>query len=140
VRANEKNYQHSTTHLPQSLTKLKAELDSHSGTKEELAAAAAADIILERGSIVDAAMEIEGAKKQLFSTTAELIGAKDDIGILEGLYRRRDFQDTIVEETNDSQLLVQKLNGWASGQGKLKMMACQLFQIAILHYRYSYLQ
>jgi hypothetical protein len=97
-------YQHTTTHLSHSLIELKDELDSHSGTKDEVAAASA-ELILVRGNAVEAAMDIEEAKYQLIHTTAELIGANGDIGIFEGLYRRHDFQDTVAEEAECSQSL-----------------------------------
>jgi hypothetical protein len=126
----EQNCQQTITCLYRAVVELKAELDSHSGINEELAAAA--ELILARGNVVEAAIDIEEAKNQLFHITSELIGANDDIGILEGLYRCRDFQDNVAEQTEGSQSLFQKLNGWAIEQGERKRMARQLFQIEIL--------
>jgi hypothetical protein len=53
----ENNYQHTTICISQSLTELKAGLNSHSGTNEEFAAAAA-ELIDVKGNIVDAAIDI----------------------------------------------------------------------------------
>jgi hypothetical protein len=61
------------------------------GTKAELVDATA-KLIVTRGDIMDAAIEIEQARTQLFNTTAELIGANDNIAVLEVLYCRRDFR------------------------------------------------
>jgi hypothetical protein len=129
--ATQHNYQDATQQLSRSLTELKSELDAHMGTKAELADAAAKLIVM-RGDIVDASIEIEEARTQLFNTTGELIGANDDIAVLEGLYRQRDFQDAVASQSNEDRTLMQKLNAMTSGDGKWKRLAYQLFNIQIL--------
>jgi chromosome segregation ATPase len=129
--ATEQNYQDTTQQLSRSLTELKSELDVHMGTKAELADAAAKLIVM-RGDIVDASIEIEEARMQLFNTTGELIGANDNIAVLEGLYRQRDFQDSVTSQSNEDRTLMQKLNAMTSGDGKWKRLAHQLFNIQIL--------
>jgi hypothetical protein len=89
--ATEQNYQGATLKLSRSLTELKLELDAHMGTKAELADAAA-KLIAMRGDISNASIEIEEARTQLFNTTGEMIGANEDIAVLDILYRQSDFQ------------------------------------------------
>jgi hypothetical protein len=98
------------------------------GTKAELADAAA-NIIVMRGDIVDTSIEIEEARTQLFNRTGELIGANEDIAVLEGLCHQLDFQDSVTSQSNLDQTLMQKLNAMTSGDGKLKRLAHQLFNI-----------
>jgi hypothetical protein len=90
------------------------------GTKAELADAAAKLIVM-RGDIVDASIEIEEARTHIFNTTGELIGANDDIAVLEGLYRQHDFQDAVASQSNEDITLMQKLNAMTSGYGKWKV-------------------
>jgi hypothetical protein len=128
------NYQHVSTRLSQSLSKLKAELDSHVGTKAPLAAAAA-ELIVARVDVVDAVMEVEEANNQLFGMTAEIIAAQDAIGILERLYRRHDVQQAIDNQSEADQSFYQQVNALPSGGGgglKWKKLACQLFRVQLL--------
>jgi hypothetical protein len=117
--------------MSQSLSKLKVDLDSHGGTKAQLAAAAA-ELIVARVDVVDAAMEVEEANNQLFGTTAELIAAQEGIGILEGLCRRRDVQQAIYKQSEADQSSFQKINVLTSGGNKWNTLACQLFRVQIL--------
>jgi predicted nucleic acid-binding Zn-ribbon protein len=127
----ELNYQQTADRLASSLTELKDELDAHLGTKQELADAAAG-LIVARSAVLDAAIDIDEARKEVFETSAELLSANDDIAILEGLYRRRDFQETMEAEANAGRSLFQKLNSWANGTGKWKRIAQELFRIQVL--------
>jgi hypothetical protein len=77
-------------------------------------------------------MDIEQAKNQLFNTTAELIGANDDIEIIEGLLKHSDFQETLAREREEDKSLLQKLNSWMSGEGKWKKLPYWLFRTQIL--------
>jgi hypothetical protein len=61
-----------------------------------------------------------------------LIGANDDIAVLEGLYCQRDFQDAVASQSNEDRTLMQKLNAMKIGDGKWKRLAYQLFNIQIL--------
>jgi hypothetical protein len=47
-----------------------------------------------------------------------LLSANDGIAILERMYWRRDFQETMEAEANAGRSLFQKLNLWANGAGK----------------------
>jgi chromosome segregation ATPase len=105
----ELNYQQTAHRLVSSLNELKNELDAHLGTKQELADAAAG-LIVARGVVLDAAIDIDEARNEVFETSAELLAANDDITILEGLYHRRDFQETMEAEENERWSLYQKLN------------------------------
>jgi chromosome segregation ATPase len=125
------NYQQTAGRLASSLAELKDELDAHLGTKQELADAAAG-LIVARSAVIDAAIDIDEARKEVFETSAELLSANDDIAILEGLYRRRDFQETMEAEVNTGRSLFQKLNSWANGAGKWKRIAQELFRIQVL--------
>jgi hypothetical protein len=98
--ATQQNYQDATRQLSRSLIELKSELDAHMGTKAELADAAENHIVM-RGDIVNASIEIEEDRTQLFNTTGELIGTNDDIAVLEGLHRQRDFQDAVASQSNE---------------------------------------
>jgi hypothetical protein len=80
--ATQHNYQDATRQLSRSIIELKSELDAHMVTKAELVDAAAKLIVI-RGDIVDASIEIEEAQTQLFNTTGELIGVNDDIAVLD---------------------------------------------------------
>jgi hypothetical protein len=101
------------------LKQLKLELDCHRGTKFQLARAAA-ELIVARAEVLDSAMEVEEAQKQLSETTADLIVANDDIEILQGLYRHFDCQEAMARCIDDGLSLRQKLNAWRSGAGKWK--------------------
>jgi hypothetical protein len=101
------------------------------GTKAELADAAVKLGVM-RGDIVDASIKSEEARTQLFNPTEELIGANEDIAVLEGLYRQRDFQDYVAIQSNKDRTLMQKLNAMTSGEGQLKRLAQKLFHIQIL--------
>jgi hypothetical protein len=125
------NYQHVAARLSQSFSELKAEMDSHGGTKAQLAAAAA-ELIVARVDAVDAVMEVEEATNQLFGTTTELIASQDDIGIIEGLYRRRNVQHAIDKQSEEDRSFFQKINALTSGEKKWKNLACQLFRVQIL--------
>jgi hypothetical protein len=89
------------------------------GTKAELADVAA-KLIFMIGDIADASIEIEETRAQLFNTTGELISAKYGIAVLEGLYRQRDFQDSVTSQSNEDRTLMQKLNARTSVNGKWK--------------------
>jgi hypothetical protein len=110
---------------------LKDELDAHLGTKQELVDAAA-ELIVARSVTLDAAIDIDEASNKVFETSAELLAANDDITILEGLYQRRDFQETMEAEANEGRSLYQKLNLWANGTEKWKRIAKELFRIQVL--------
>jgi hypothetical protein len=129
--ATKQNYQEATQQLSRSLTELKSELDVYLRTKAELADASA-NLIVMRCDIVDASIEIEEARTQLFNTTGELIGANDNIAVLEGLYRQHYFQDYIASQSNEDRTLMQNLNAMTSGDGKWKRLAHQFFNIQIL--------
>jgi chromosome segregation ATPase len=113
----ELNYQQTAHRLASSLTQLKDELDAHLGTKQELADAVT-ELIVARSVVLDAAIDIDEARNQLFETSAELLAANDDIAILEGLYQRRDIEEMMEAEANEGRSLYQKLNSWANGTGK----------------------
>jgi chromosome segregation ATPase len=87
----ELNYKQKAHRLSSSLTQLKYELDAHLGTKQELADADA-ELIVARIVVLDAAIDIDEARNQVFETSAELLAANYDIAILEGFYQHRDFQ------------------------------------------------
>jgi chromosome segregation ATPase len=127
----ELNYQQATHRLASSLTQLKDELDAHNGTQQELADAAT-KLILIRSEIIDAAIDIDEARKQVFERSAKLLAANDDISILEGLYKRRDFQEMMEAETNQGRSLFQNLNSWANGTCKWKRIAEELFRLQAL--------
>jgi peptidoglycan hydrolase CwlO-like protein len=107
----ELNNQQTAHRLASLLTELKNELDAHLGTKQELADAAAG-LIVARSAARDAAINIDEARNEVFETSGELLAANDDIAILEGLYQRRDFQETMEAEANAGRSLYQKLNSW----------------------------
>jgi hypothetical protein len=71
---------------------------------------ATAKLIAMRGDIVNAFIEIEEARMQLFSATSELIGANNNIAVLEGLYRQHDFQDSVASQSTEDRTLMHKLN------------------------------
>jgi hypothetical protein len=125
------NYQETTHTLAASLTELNGELDTHNGTKQELAEAVI-DLIVTHSEIIDAAIDIDEARKQVFETSVKLIAANDAIVILEGLYRRRDFQETMEAEKNGGRSLYQKLNPWENGNAKWKIIAKELFRIQVI--------
>jgi chromosome segregation ATPase len=127
----ELNYQQAAHRLASSLTELKDELDAHLGMKQELVDAAAG-LIVAHGAVLDAAINIDEARNEVFETRAELLADNDDITILEGLYQRCDFQETMEAETNAGLSLYQKLNSWANGTGKWKRIAKELFRIQVL--------
>jgi chromosome segregation ATPase len=87
----EMNYQQKAHRLASLFTELKDELDAHLGTKQKLADAAA-ELIVARSVVLDAAIDIDEARNQVFRTSAELLATNDDIAILEGLYQRRIFR------------------------------------------------
>jgi predicted nucleic acid-binding Zn-ribbon protein len=58
----ELNYQQAADRLASSLTELKDERDAHLGTKQELADAAAR-LIVDRSAVLDAAIDIDEARK-----------------------------------------------------------------------------
>jgi hypothetical protein len=63
---------------------------------------AAAELVVTRREVVDSAMDIEDAKKELYKTTMEDFASKNGTGILEGLYRsNHDFLDTVERDTGD---------------------------------------
>jgi chromosome segregation ATPase len=95
----ELNYQQTAHRLASSLTELKDELDAHLGTKQEFADAAAG-LIVACSAVLDAAIDIDEARNEVFETSAELLSANDDIAILEGLYQRRNFQENMEAEAN----------------------------------------
>jgi hypothetical protein len=90
--------------------------------KAELADATAKLIVM-RGDIFNASIEIEEARRQLFNKTGELVGANDDIAVLEGLYRQSDFQDSVASQSNEDPTLMQKLNAMTIGDEKWKRLA-----------------
>jgi hypothetical protein len=96
------------------LTELKGELDAHNGTKQELADTAA-NLIVAHSDILDAVIDIDEARKQVFKTSVKLFAVHEDIVILEGLYRRCGFQ-----ETNEGRSVYQNINSRANGNGKFK--------------------
>jgi hypothetical protein len=53
---------------------------------------AATGLIVARRAVLDAAIDIDEARNEVFKTSAELLAANEDIAILEGLYQRRNFQ------------------------------------------------
>jgi hypothetical protein len=89
-------------------------------------------LIVARSTVLDAAIDIEEARNEVFETSAELLSANDDIAILEGLYQRRDLQETMEAEANAGRLLFQKLNSWANGADKWKRIANEFFRIQVL--------
>jgi hypothetical protein len=95
----ELNYQQTAHRLASLFSELKNELDAHLGTKQELVDAAAG-MIVARSAVLDAAIDIDEARNEVFETSAELLAANDDIVILEGLYQRHDFQETMEAEVN----------------------------------------
>jgi hypothetical protein len=127
----ELNYHQTADRRASSLTELKDELDAQLGTKKELVDAAAG-LIVARSAVLDAAIDIDEARKEVFETSAELLSANDNIAILEGLYRRRDFQEAMEAEENAGRSLFQKLNSWANGAGKWKRIAQELFKVQVL--------
>jgi hypothetical protein len=125
------NYQHVATKLSHSLSELKAELDSHGWTKDQLKAAAD-ELIFDIVNVVNAVKKLEDENNQLLWMTAELIASQSDIGILEGMYRRCDVQKSINKQSKLDRSLLQKLNEWKIGQQKWKNISCQLFRVQIL--------
>jgi hypothetical protein len=113
------------------LTELKDELDAHLGRKQELVDAAVG-LIVACSAVLDASIDIYEARNEVFETSAELLSANDDIAILEGLYQRRDFQETMDAEANAGQSLFQKLHSWANGAGKWKRISKELFRIQVI--------
>jgi hypothetical protein len=77
-------------------------------------------------------LDIDEARNEVFETSAKLLSANDDTPILEGLYQRRDFQETMEAEANAGRSLFQKLNLLANGAGKWKRIAKELFRIQVL--------
>jgi chromosome segregation ATPase len=127
----ELNYQQTAHRLASSLTELKDELDAHLVLKQELADSAAG-LIVACSAVLGAAIDINEARNEVFETSAELLSANDDIAILEGLYRQRNFQEMMEAEANAGRSLFQKLNSWAYGAGKWKRIAKELFRIQVL--------
>jgi predicted component of type VI protein secretion system len=82
----ELNYQQTAHRLASSFTELKDELDDHLGTKQELADSSAG-LIVARSAVLDAAIDIDEARNEVFETSDELLSANDDIAILDGLYQ-----------------------------------------------------
>jgi hypothetical protein len=60
-------------------------LDAQNGTKQELADTST-NLIFACSEILDASIDINEARKQVFEMSAELLAANEDIVILEGLY------------------------------------------------------
>jgi hypothetical protein len=100
------------------LTQLNDELDANNGMKQKNADAAV-NIILTHREIIDAAINTNEARKQVFETSAKLLAANDNIVILKCLYQRRDFVETMEAETNEVRSLFQNLHSWANGTCKL---------------------
>jgi hypothetical protein len=89
------------------LTELKGKLDTRNGTKQELADAAD-NLSVACSDILDAAIDIDETRKQVFEMSADLLAVNEDISILEGLYQRHDFQETMGGRNEWCVVLVSK--------------------------------